>query len=367
MTENKKFIVTIFIISTAFLFTLASCFNLFGSKKDEKVAKLPEGKTVTVEGMETIKGMNPPESKPSSSKKPATPTPPVVKGVVKGTESKVASTSPRPLYSPSRPLFQMGLRKKVAILSFENNTTYKEEKIGEAVAKKLSDKLEATQRVVVLDKTVVSEMLNREGVKFENLSEPSAMKRAHQSLGIQAFVLGTVTDVSLLSSKASETSDEEVAFATTKVEIRLVDASTGNPLKTFIGRSPIFGTKETGENCRGKAVLKAIDVGLDDILEGFLRQLDLLDWTTTVAKVDGENIYLNAGKLSGVRIGDTLEVFEPGKEIFHPNTHLSLGWTTGKLKGAVRVTSLFGVDAAVGKVVQGGGFSSDDVVKTATK
>jgi hypothetical protein len=261
----------------------------------------------------------------------------------------------------------MGFKRKVAILDFENNTSYKEEKIGEAVAKKLSDKLEATQRVVTLDKSVVSETLMREGLKFENLSDPSVIKRSHQSLGIQAFALGTVTDVGLLSSKASETSEEEVAFATTKVEIRLIDASTGNLLKTFIGRSPIFGTKETGEYSRGKAVVKAIDLSLDDVIEGFLRQLDLLDWATTIAKVEGENVYFNAGKLSGVRIGDTLEVFEPGKEIFNPTTNLSLGWTTGKLKGAVRVTDLFGVDAAVGRVIQGAGFSSNDVVKSAVR
>jgi hypothetical protein len=210
-------------------------------------------------------------------------------------------------------------------------------------------------------------MLRREGFKFENFSDPSVMKRAHQSLGIQAFALGTVTDVSLLSSKASETSDEEVAFATSKIEIRLVDASTGNLLKTFIGRSPIFGTKETGEYSRGKAVIKAIDFSLDDILEGFLRQLDLLDWTTTIAKVEAGNIYLNAGKLSGLRIGDTLEVFEPGKEILHPATNLSLGWTTGKLKGALKVSDLFGVDAAVGKAVEGNGFSSNDVVKSTVR
>jgi hypothetical protein len=261
----------------------------------------------------------------------------------------------------------MGFKKKVGILDFENNTTYKEEKMGEAVAKKLSDKLEASQRVVIMDKTVISEMLNREGVKFESLSDPLVMKRAHQSIGIQAFTIGSITDVSLLSSKASETSDQEVAFATAKVEIRLIDASTGNLLKTFIGRSPIFGTKEAGEYSRGKAVVKAIDFSLDDIVEGFLRQLDLLDWSTTIAKVEGENLYLNAGKLSGVRIGDTLEIYEPGKEIFHPDTNLSLGWTTGKLKGALRVTDLFGVDAAIGKVVQGSAFSSNDVVKSIVK
>jgi hypothetical protein len=365
MVRNRKSLLFLFVFLTAFLFLTTSCANLplIGKKKDEKVEKIPEGKTVTVEGMEKVKGVNPPKAETPPSKKTSTPTTPTKR---EG-ETKIASTPSRPFYSPSLPFFQMGFKRKVAILDFENNTPYKDEKIGEAVAKKLSDKLENTQRVVTLDKTVVSEMLKREGFKFESLSDPSAMKRTHQSLGIQAFALGTVTDVSLLSSKTSETSDEEVAFATAKVEIRLIDASTGNLLKTFIGRSPIFGTKETGEYSRGKAVIKAIDFGLDDIMEGFLRQLDLLDWTTTIAKIEGENIYLNAGKLSGIRIGDTLEVFEPGKEIFHPTTNLSLGWTTGKLKGAVKVTDLFGVDAAVGQMVQGAGFGSNDVVKSTIK
>ena len=364
MIRNRKNLLCLFVFLTALLFLMASCSNLplIGKKKDEKVEKIPEGKTVKVEGMEKVKGVNPPKSETPSKKSP---TPTTL--TTMGTETKVASAPSKPFYSPSLPFFQMGFKRKVGILDFENNTSYKDEKIGEAVAKKLSDKLEATQRVVTLDKIVVSEMLNREGFKFENFSDPTVMKRAHQSLGIQAFALGTVADVSLLSSKASETSDEEVAFATAKVEIRLIDASTGNLLKTFIGRSPIFGTKETGEYSRGKAVIKAIDFGLDDIMEGFLRQLDLLDWTTTIAKVEGENIYLNSGKLSGIRIGDTLEVFEPGKEIIHPTTNLSLGWTTGKLKGAIKVSDLFGVDAAVGQVVQGAGFSSNDVVKSTIK
>ncbi|MGQ9647849.1 MAG: hypothetical protein ACUVWO_15100, partial [Thermodesulfobacteriota bacterium] len=203
-----------------------------------------------------------------------------------------------------------------------------------------------------------------EGFKFESLMDPKVMKQAHQSLGIQAFAYGTVHDLSLLSPKVSDTAEEEATSATVKLEIRVVDASTGNLLKTFIGRSPIFGTRETGENSRNKAVLKAIELALDDVLEGFLRQLDLLEWTTTVAKVEGDSLYLNAGKSSGLRVGDTLEVFEPGKEIIHPITNFSLGWTTGELKGVIRVTDLFGVDAAIGKVIQGRGFSPNDIVKS---
>jgi len=369
MILDRKKCLNILIFNIALLFFLSSCSDLplIGTKKKEEDAvwKVPPGRTVRVEGMETAKGANPSSSETPPPRQIPAPSPSNVPK--KETETKIVSAPARPIGSPSFPAFQMGFKRKVAILDFENNTSYKEEKIGEAVAKKLSDKLEATQRVVTLDKSVVSETLSREGLNFEKLSDPSMIKRAHQCLGIQAFTLGTVTDVGLLSSKASETSEEEVAFATAKVEIRLIDASTGNLLKTFIGRSPIFGTKETGEYSRGKAVLKAIDLSLDDILEGFLRQLDLLDWATTIVRVEGENVYFNAGKLSGIRIGDTLEVFEPGKEIFNPTTNLSLGWTTGKLKGAVKVTDLFGVDAAVGKVIQGAGFTSNDVVKSAAR
>ena len=358
MLRKRINILTILVFVTALLFLLTSC------SKNERKDQLPEGKTITVEGMETVKGANPPKAEPSPSKKPSSQPPSKTEK-----EITIASMPSRPVYSPSPslPFFQLGFKKKVAILGFENKTTYKDEQIGEAVAKKLSDKLESSQRIVAVDRTVVSEMLRREGFKFETLMDPSVMKQAHQSLGIQAFTFGTVNDLSLLSPKVSETSEEEATSATLKLEIRLMDASTGNLLKTFIGRSPIFGTKETGENSKSKAVLKAIDLGLDDILEGFLRQLDLLEWTTTVATVEGGNLYINAGKLSGLRIGDTLEVSGPGKEIIHPTTKFSLGWTTGQLKGVITISDLFGVDAAIGKVVQGQGFNPDDMVKSTIK
>ena len=366
MIQNKKELFKILIFLSLLVFSFTSCSNLplIGKKKEEKADPFPAEKTVTIEGMERAKGVNPPrpEAQPSP-KKPST-QPPIPKTEK---ETQVASIPTRPYYSPSLPFFQMGFKRKVAILDFENETSYKEEKIGEAVAKRLSDKIETTQRMVIVDKTVVLEMLKREGLNFQSLTDPSVMKRAHQSLGIQAFAFGTVTDLSLLSSKSSEASDEEVSFATVKIEIRLIDASTGNLLRTFIGRSPIFSTKETGGSSRSKAVLKAIDLSLDEISEGFLRQLDLLDWATTIAKIEGEDLYINAGKLSGLRIGDILEIFEPGKEIIHPTTQISLGWTTGQLKGAIRITALFGVDAAIGQVVKGQGFSPNDVVKPPIK
>ena len=357
--------VLILTLGLLFLFTACSSIPFFGKKKEKEDPKASQGQTVKVEDMEKVKGVTPPKTEQeAAAKKSAAPTPPPQPG--KGRETSVATVPTRPFSSPL-PFFQMGYKKKIVVLDFENKTTYKDEMIGEAVAKKISDKLEATQRVVVFDGIVLTERLNKEGLTFNVISDPPAMKQAHRLLGIQAYVSGMVTDVSLLSSKKSEESEEEVAFATAKIEVRLVDASTGNLLKTFIGRSPIFGTRESGENSRGKAVMKALDSGIEDVMEGFLRYLDLLEWSTSIAKMEGDSLYLNAGRMSGIRVGDTLEVYEPGKEITHPTTNLSLGWTTGKLKGAIRVSDLFGVDAAVGKIVQGQGFDQKDVVKSALK
>ena len=356
---HRKNILNCLLILTLFVFLLTSC-------KSNPTPKTSDAQTVTVDGMETVKGVNQPKAEtPSPAKKPVPPPPSVPPKT--GRESQTASVPTRPLYGSPLPFFTAGFKKKVAILDFENKTTYQDEKIGEIAAKTFSDKIDATQRVLIADKAVIADLLQRQGARIENLLDPSVMKLAHQRVGVQAFTLGTVTDVSLLSSKASETSDEEVSFATARVEVRLIDASTGNPLRTFIGRSPIFGTKESGEYSRGKAVTRAIELSLDEILEGFIRQLDLLDWSTTVAKIEGDNLYLNAGKLSGLRIGDVFEIYEPGKEIIHPTTKLSLGWTTGQLKGAVKVTDLFGVDAAAGKIVQGQGFDVNDIVKSVTK
>ena len=58
---------------------MSSCSNIpFFGKKDEKKVETPQGKTITVDGMETVKGVNPPKAeeaapaKKSPARKPST-------------------------------------------------------------------------------------------------------------------------------------------------------------------------------------------------------------------------------------------------------------------------------------------------------
>jgi hypothetical protein len=78
-------------------------------------------------------------------------------------------------------------------------------------------------------------------------------------------------------------------------------------------------------------------------------------WSTRVAMVESKNIYLSAGKASGLNAGDMFAVYGPGKEIIHPIAKVSMGFQRGPYKGMVKVVNLFGRDASEATVVAGPG------------
>jgi hypothetical protein len=78
-------------------------------------------------------------------------------------------------------------------------------------------------------------------------------------------------------------------------------------------------------------------------------------WSTRVAMVEGNNIYLSAGKASGLKQGDMFAIYGPGKEIIHPIAKVSMGFQRGPYKGMVKVSNLFGGDASEATIVSGPG------------
>jgi predicted RNA-binding protein YlqC (UPF0109 family) len=78
-------------------------------------------------------------------------------------------------------------------------------------------------------------------------------------------------------------------------------------------------------------------------------------WSTRVAMVESKNIYLSAGKASGLNVGDMFAIYGPGKEIIHPIAKVSMGFQRGQYKGMVKVVNLFGRDASEATVVAGPG------------
>jgi hypothetical protein len=95
-------------------------------------------------------------------------------------------------------------------------------------------------------------------------------------------------------------------------------------------------------------------VTLFNLIGPLSRELESLDWFCRIAKIDGEEVYLNAGRLTGIKVGDIMEVFEPGKS-----------GERGELKGKVRISTCFGIDASMGSLIQGKKPEMDDILRLA--
>ena len=93
--------------------------------------------------------------------------------------------------------------------------------------------------------------------------------------------------------------------------------------------------------------------------------MEMIEWSGKVAAVDGDEITVNAGRKTGLAVGDRLKVFGEGREVIDPDTKVSLGRKPGVEKGEVTVTDYFGEDAAVCRRVAGGGIAVNDIVRLA--
>src|SRR5262249_32484993 len=56
-----------------------------------------------------------------------------------------------------------------------------------------------------------------------------------------------------------------------------------------------------------------------------IKAVDKLSWTGKIALVSGDRIYLNAGRITGLNIGDILRVSEDGEEVYDSDTGMLIG------------------------------------------
>ncbi|MGE4130021.1 MAG: CsgG/HfaB family protein [Bdellovibrionales bacterium] len=94
-----------------------------------------------------------------------------------------------------------------------------------------------------------------------------------------------------------------------------------------------------------------------------VRAVEKLSWEGRVAMIAGERVYINAGRLSGLQIGDILKVTEEGDDVYDPETGRFIGTAPGRLKGTVEVVSYFGKDGAISVIHSGSGFNENDRVE----
>ena len=106
-----------------------------------------------------------------------------------------------------------------------------------------------------------------------------------------------------------------------------------------------------------------IKISARKIIPKLLKVAAKLEWVGRVARIIGNRIYVNAGRRSGLNIGDILQVMTDGQEVFDPETGALIGVSEGEIKGTVEVIEYFGSDGTIAILHSGGSVTEGDFVR----
>jgi hypothetical protein len=264
------------------------------------------------------------------------------------------------------------MRRRIIVLPFLNISSYSnDEAVTEARTFFLSS-IEKIDGAVVIEPSAVGiDDLNA----YKNGSSykiPEMVKKIKNS-GVHVIVVGTVKDL-----KTGKRGDSVGIFRRVKAEIKAVaelkiySVRSGQVMETDTQESDMSeaSTKiaqrsymDTDMKDDPSAVRFVVESAFEKTIPALFATLKRFSWEGRVALVKGERVYLNAGRVSGLQIGDLLRIVEQQEEVFDPETSRSIGSVRGRMKGTVEVLSYFGNDGAVAQIHSGSGFKENDLVE----
>lgn len=264
------------------------------------------------------------------------------------------------------------MRRRIIVLPFLNVSVYPAEEIG----------VEAKSYFVsLIEKADGASLIDPQSVGIESVDEykngtsykiPEMVKKIKNS-GVHAIVIGTIKEL-----RTGKRGDSVGVFRRVRsdikavVELKVISVRSGQVMSTETQEADLSeGTTKVAQRAYldgdmkddPTAVRFVVDTAFEKTLSGLFATLKRFSWEGRVALVRGERVYLNAGRVSGLQIGDLLRIVEQQEEVFDPESSRSIGSIRGRMKGTVEVISYFGNDGAVGQVHSGSGFKENDLVE----
>lgn len=262
-------------------------------------------------------------------------------------------------------------RKRIIVLPFLDASESRPESLREKARAKFISEMNRTGEVIAVDsRDIKSEALKPADKGEFDLKE---IAKQAQSLGANAVLEGKILEI-----RVSRKADNVGIIRQVKsefeavVRVRVVNARSGqevfNTVKTVNLEEPNVRVAERVETDKylqnNPELIEAIvrDAFLDFVPQ-VVSSLSKVGWEGRIAALNGDRIYLNVGRVSGIQVGDILKVLEQGDDVYDPESGGHIGTVPGRLKGTLEVISYFGNDGAIAVIHSGSGFKENDRVE----
>ena len=231
--------------------------------------------------------------------------------------------------------------------------------------------LNRTGEVIAIDSRELNidlaSMTSRGQYKMQDIA------KAAQALGVNAVLEGKVNDIRIKRKTDNVGLVRQVTSVFEVVaQVRVVQTRTGkelfNTVKTVTLEEQGVRVAERVETDKYLANNpEMIEVIVKDAFLDFTPQvlgsLDKVAWEGRIAAINGDRLYLNVGKVSGLQMGDLLKVLEDGDDVYDPESGTHIGRVPGRMKGTLEVISYFGNDGAIAVIHSGSGFKENDRIE----
>ena len=264
-----------------------------------------------------------------------------------------------------------GVKKKVALLPFFNESPFESEDLEVNATEELRMELSRSGEFIVDPSSQKlfgpsKEIYAGGGMKLVQLT------RQAKIAGINFIIFGRVID-----ARVREKSDEigivrqTKSYTESKVEVRVFDVNAGKEIytETLNGYADdstyrfFSSDREDYLSYRRDLLRYAVRVSVRKSIPKIIELASKLDWVGRVAKIIGTKVYLNAGRESGINIGDILKIITEGTEIYDPETGALIGMSKGDMKGTIEIVDYFGTDGSIAILHSGGQVLEGDFVQ----
>jgi len=264
------------------------------------------------------------------------------------------------------------LRKKVIVLPFLDSELQRGQAVIDVSRRAVVEDLVESRNFIVLNNSDLPQDLGA-FVKENKEYDMVAVSRLAANMGAAAVIEGRILEV-----RARRLGDEIGVFRKLKaqvdvsVQIRVFGAKAAREIFNTVRKAQVeIETTRVGESSYSDRDLQddpnliraGVKKAFKETVGGVVKSIEKLSWEGRIALITGEKIYLNAGRLSGIQVGDILKITEEGDEVFDPDTGSFIGQAPGRMKGTLEVVSYFGKDGAIGIVHSGSGFKENDRVE----
>lgn len=234
-----------------------------------------------------------------------------------------------------------GPKKIIAVSSFKSGGQIAYDS-GAALSAMLSEALMATGRFIVVERSEVDSLLGEQNLGADGRTTSQTAAKMGNLLGTSILVMGTVTQFE--QNAASSGGGIGVGglrvgggktTAYVKINIRLVDTSTGRILSTHnadgtatgksrSGSANVGGASISGSQSKKTPIGQAAQDAIDQAVEHLAKTMKDVPFVAKVADISGSDVYINAGSLRNMKPGMILKGYKTVKVIIDPDTGLAL-------------------------------------------